>query len=81
MVNKMSENEKIDEKKMHITKDMPINDIFTKYPETVPVFQDHGLHCIGCFAASFETLEQGAAAHGMDIKKLVEDLNAAVKKK
>ncbi|MCK5594525.1 MAG: DUF1858 domain-containing protein, partial [Candidatus Aenigmarchaeota archaeon] len=46
-----------------------------------PVFQDHGLHCIGCFAASFETLEQGAAAHGMDIKKLVEDLNAAVKKK
>lgn len=77
----MSEDEKIDEKKMHITKDMGINDIFIKYPETVPVFQDHGLHCIGCFAASFETLEQGAAAHGMDIKKLVEDLNAAVKKK
>lgn len=77
----MSENEKIDEKKMHITKDMPLNDIFIKYPETVPVFQGHGLHCIGCFAASFETLEQGAAAHGMDIDKLVKDLNDSVKKK
>ena len=71
----MSENET----KAKITKEMPIEEILTKFPESVPVFQKHGLHCIGCFAASFETLEQGAAAHGMDIEKLLKDLNSTKK--
>lgn len=67
--------------KVKITKDMPIPEILIKYPETISVFQEHGLHCIGCFAASFETLEQGAMAHGLDIDKLVKDLNDSFEKK
>ncbi|MCK4927909.1 MAG: DUF1858 domain-containing protein, partial [Candidatus Aenigmarchaeota archaeon] len=47
----------------------------------ISVFQDHGLHCIGCFAAAFETLEQGAMAHGLDIDKLLKDLNISLEKK
>ena len=68
------------EKKVKITKDMPVQEILTKYPETISVFQDHGLHCIGCFAAAFETLEQGAMAHGLDIDKLLKDLNMSLEK-
>lgn len=64
-----------------ITKETPMGDILSKYPETAEVFQKHGLHCLGCAIASFETLEQGAAAHGMDLKKLLEDLNKAIEKK
>ena len=60
---------------------MSLADIVQKYPETAEVFQKHGLHCLGCAIASFETLEQGAAAHGMDLKALLEDLNKAVEKK
>jgi len=71
----------MDEKKGKIKKDMSVQDILTKYPETISVFQDHGLHCIGCFAAAFETLEQGAMAHGLDIDKLLNDLNDSVVKK
>jgi len=69
------------EKKGKITKDMSVQEILTKYPETISVFQDHGLHCIGCFAAAFETLEQGAMAHGLDIDKLLKDLNISLEKK
>ena len=72
--------EKKDAKTGKITKDMPIPEILTKYPETISVFQDYGLHCIGCFVASFETLEQGAMAHGLDIDKLVKDLNLSLEK-
>ena len=62
-----------------ITKDMAITDVVSKFPETVEVFMKHGLHCVGCAAAKFENLEQGANAHGMDVNNLVKDLNEAVK--
>ena len=58
---------------------MTIKEVVEKYPQTVEVFMKHGMHCIGCAAAHFENIEQGAGAHGIDIKKLIEDLNKAVK--
>jgi len=64
-----------------ITKEMPITEIVQKYPETIEVFMKHGLHCIGCAAARFENLEQGATAHGIDIDVFVKELNEAIDKK
>ena len=60
-----------------ITKDMPISDVVKKHPETIPVFMKHGLHCIGCAVAAFESVGEGAAAHGIEVEALVPDLNAA----
>jgi hybrid cluster-associated redox disulfide protein len=62
-----------------ITKDMSIGEIVEEYPETVPVFMSHGLGCIGCAIAQFETLEEGAMAHGIDVEALLQDLNKSVK--
>ena len=64
-----------------ITKDMSISSIVEKYPETFEIFQKHGMHCVGCAAARFENLEQGAQAHGIDIDSLLKDLNKAISKK
>ena len=61
-----------------ITKDMTITDIVSKFPETVEIFMKHGLHCVGCAAARFENLEQGANVHGIDVDVLVKDLNGAI---
>ena len=58
-----------------ITKDMGIMEAIQKYPDVVGVFVAHGLGCIGCAMANFETIEQGAVAHGMDIDSLMADLN------
>ena len=58
-----------------ITKDMGIMDIVQKYPQTVEVFIKSGMHCLGCAAARFENLEQGCQAHGIDVDKLVKELN------
>lgn len=63
---------------MAITKEMSIGTIVQNHPQTVRVFLNHGLMCVGCAAARFETLEQGATAHGIDVDALVSDLNAAV---
>ncbi|MBN1402507.1 MAG: DUF1858 domain-containing protein [Anaerolineae bacterium] len=61
---------------MAITKEMAIADIVRQYPQTVRVFFNHGLMCVGCAAARFENLEQGAMAHGIDVDALLKDLNA-----
>ena len=63
-----------------ITKDMSIGDIVDQYPETVSVFISHGLGCIGCAIAQFETLEEGAMAHGIDVEALIKDLNKSLEK-
>lgn len=68
-------------KKDIITKNTAIGDVVSKYPQTAEVFAKHGLHCIGCAIASFESVEQGARSHGVDAGKLLKDLNTAAKKK
>jgi len=63
-----------------VTKDMGILEIIQKYPDAVGVFLDHGLGCLGCALAHYETIEEGALAHGMDIDALMKDLNEVAKK-
>lgn len=63
-----------------ITKDMSITEIVEKYPETVEILMSYGMHCFGCMAARFENIEQGALAHGIDVDKMMEDLNKAINK-
>jgi hybrid cluster-associated redox disulfide protein len=65
----------MNDKKKFITKDMLILEVIQKYPETLDIFMDHGIGCIGCRAAEYETLEQGISLHGIDVDKFVELLN------
>ena len=58
-----------------ITKDMAIMAIIEANPNAVAVFQKHGLGCIGCMAAHYETVEEGANAHGLNLEELMKDLN------
>ena len=60
---------------MKITKDMNIIEVVQRYPDTAMVFMYAGMGCFGCHAAQFETIEEGALAHGIDADKLVEALN------
>ena len=67
--------------KPKITKEMTINEVVGKYTKAVSVFTNYGLHCIGCPMAPSETIEEAVEVHpGLDLKKLLEDLNGAVKK-
>lgn len=54
-----------------VTKEMSIGEIVAKYPETAGTFMEWGLHCYGCAVARYETLEQGAAAHGISVDDFV----------
>jgi hybrid cluster-associated redox disulfide protein len=70
--------------KEKITKDMQLGELVSRYPEAAEVMLKHGMHCIGCQMAAWETIEQGAKAHGMDDKQLdrmLKEMNGAIGKK
>ena len=63
---------------MTITKDMSIIEVVQNYPDTAMVFMYAGMGCLGCAAARFENIEQGALAHGIDVDALIDALNEVV---
>ena len=67
-----------------ITPDMSFSELLQKYPQTAAIMLKNGLHCIGCHASAFETIEQGCLGHGMseeNMKKMLKEMNAAIKNK
>lgn len=63
---------------MTIKKNKSIKEVVAEHPETIPVFEMFGLGCAGCQAALFESIEQGAEVHGVEIESLIERLNSVV---
>ncbi len=63
---------------MKITKEMSITQIVQTYPQTHEIFRQFNLGCIGCIAASFETLEDGLIAHGINVEDFLKEINKAV---
>ncbi|HLD06666.1 MAG TPA: iron-sulfur cluster assembly accessory protein [Candidatus Nanoarchaeia archaeon] len=68
-----------------ITKDMTVDDVFAKFPgkaqKLAHIMTAAGLHCVGCHASTYETLEQGTTGHGMspaDLDNLLRKMNVAL---
>lgn len=66
-----------------INRHMTIEEIFSHFPHKAQrlgqEITNAGLHCVGCHAATWETLEAGMMGHGMTdeaIERLVKRLNA-----
>jgi hybrid cluster-associated redox disulfide protein len=66
-----------------INKEMFIAEAIDAHPEIIPMMMERGIHCIGCGASAFETLEQGFMGHGIpddEIDRIVEDMNSYIEK-
>ncbi len=61
-----------------ITKDTIIAEIMENAPETTPLFQAIGMHCLGCAYATGESVEQACNAHGVDVDAFLAKLNAYI---
>lgn len=70
-------------KKLEINKKINMAKLVEQYPESSMVLMKHGFHCLGCVLAQYETLEEGAKAHGMEDKevdKLIEEIKSITSK-
>jgi iron-sulfur cluster assembly protein len=71
-----------------ITKEMTIEEIFSRFPQKsqklAQEMTNAGLHCVGCGAAVWETLEAGMLSHGFsleDVEEMVVRLNGILAQK
>ncbi|MCK5321449.1 DUF1858 domain-containing protein [Candidatus Pacearchaeota archaeon] len=58
-----------------ITKGMTFAELIEQDSGAAKKLADRGLFCGGCPMARFETIEDGASAHGVDADKLIKELN------
>ena len=55
-----------------ITKEMTIEEILKLNPDSGVILEKEGLYCVRCEMRKFETLQEGAEAHGFDEKEIEE---------
>lgn len=61
-----------------VTKSTVISDIMMNAPDSVPLFQEIGMHCMGCAMANGENVEEACMAHGVDVDAFLARLNAFI---
>lgn len=64
--------------KNKIDKEKNIAEVLKENPEALDVFLTFGLHCAGCPASAFDTIEEGAKNHGLsdkEVEELVQRIN------
>ena len=64
-----------------VTKDSKIGEILMKDRGIAVILMQSGMHCVGCPSSAGETLEEASMVHGMDVTKLVNDINEYLAKK
>lgn len=63
---------------MKITKEMTIGEILKQYPDSAEILMSCGMGCVGCPSAQMEKLEEAVSIHGIDLEKLLLELNANI---
>jgi hybrid cluster-associated redox disulfide protein len=58
--------------------DLPLDEVITRWPETVKVFLDYQVLCVGCLVAPFHTVSDACMEHGLDEASFRADLRQAV---
>ena len=64
---------------MIINKNTTINEILNAYTEAMRFFKEKQMACGSCFAVKFDTLENGALMHGMEVNTLIGQLEQFLK--
>jgi len=61
-----------------IDRNMTIEEIIQRHPQTVAVFKRFGLDCNECQIAAYEAIEHGAGVHKVNIDELLAELNRVI---
>ena len=64
-----------------ITKQTLIGEMLQMDMGIAAILMAAGMHCVGCPSSAGETLEEASMVHGMDVTKLVNDINEYLAKK
>lgn len=59
--------------KVIIDPEIGVAELIQKYPQISDTLQsEYGFHCVNCMFSEFDTLEEGAALHGIEGNDLID---------
>ncbi len=58
--------------------ELTVAEVLKRWPQTIPVFLRHGMACIGCAMASFETLADVATIYGLQLSRFLSELQRTI---
>ena len=53
-------------------------DIMIRWPQTIPVFLDHHMNCVGCSMAAFEVLEDALNIYCLPVEPFMDQISKAI---
>lgn len=69
--------------KIKISRDTPLSVLSVHFPTVAEYLtEEYGFHCVNCFLSEFETIEEGAATHGIfgeELESLLDEINQLAK--
>lgn len=67
--------------KNKVTKEMNLSEVIKSYPKSAEIMLEYGLHCVGCPAMSFDTIEDAMKIHGLsgkDADEMIKKINETI---
>ncbi len=58
--------------------DLILKELFDRWPQTIPVFLDHHMICVGCSMSVFDTVGEAMANYGLSWPAFRAELDAAI---
>ena len=56
--------------------DMTVEQVMNRWPDSVRVFLDFRMNCVGCPIAAFHSVEEAGREHGIDGHAILEKLRS-----
>ena len=60
--------------------DQLVDDVMRRWPETIRVFLDYRMHCVGCPVSRFHTVADACREHCVDMDDFLADLRIVARK-
>ena len=61
------------------TTDMTVDNVMRRWPLTIRVFVDFGMHCVGCPIATFHSVDEACREHRIDLERFMGRLREAAR--
>lgn len=58
--------------------DLPLDELMSRWPETVTVFLRHKMLCVGCMIAPFHTVLDACKEYGLEVEPFYAELAASI---
>jgi hybrid cluster-associated redox disulfide protein len=59
------------------TTELTVDEVMQRWPSTIRIFLEAGMHCVGCPIATFHSVDEACSEHGIGLEAFIARLRLA----